>query len=387
MKLTKPSWKYIARKTLREFTDDQCTDLAAALTYYAVLALFPALLALVSLLGLFGQQGKTGELVGVLSEMGAGSVADTIKEPLQQLTENSSAGLALVIGIVGALWSASGYVGAFGRAMNRIYEIREGRPFWKLRPLMIVITLAAVILAGLVAIGLVVSGPLARAIGDAIGLGETAVTVWNIAKWPVLLGLAALVVAILYYATPNVKQPKFRWISVGAAVAIVTWVTRVGVVRAIRLAVLQLQQNLRVAGRGDHLPALVVDHQPGVAVRRGTGRRNGTRPPVAGRYPRRTGTATPGPGHPGHRQDRRQGRPRHRTGRTTPPQPRQHRHHQRKRLIGSYCDDGQPRQLVAAGRDSPAAPPTRCGSSPAPSRSVLQVSHRGRPASGLNPMG
>src|SRR6476659_4409931 len=224
VKLTKPSWKYIARKTVREFSDDQCTDLAAALTYYAVLALFPALLALVSLLGLFGQQGKTGELVGVLSELGAGSVADTISKPLQELTESSSAGLALVIGIVGALWSASGYVGAFGRAMNRIYEIREGRPFWKLRPLMIVITLAAVILAGLVAIGLVVSGPLARAIGDAIGLGETAVTVWNIAKWPVLLGLAALVVAILYYATPNVKQPKFRWISVGAAVAIVTWV-------------------------------------------------------------------------------------------------------------------------------------------------------------------
>ena len=224
VQLTKPSWKYIARKTVREFSDDQCTDLAAALTYYAVLALFPALLALVSLLGLFGQQGKTGELIRVLSDMGAGSVADTISKPLQELTENSSAGLALVIGIAGALWSASGYVGAFGRAMNRIYEIREGRPFWKLRPLMIVITLAAVILAGLVAIGLVVSGPLARAIGDAIGLGETAVTVWNIVKWPVLLGLAALVVAILYYATPNVRQPKFRWISVGAAVAIIVWV-------------------------------------------------------------------------------------------------------------------------------------------------------------------
>ncbi len=108
--------------------------------------------------------------------------------------------------------------------MNRIYKIQEGRPFWKLRPLMIVITLAAVILAGLVAIGLVVSGPLARAIGDAIGLGDTAVTVWGIVKWPVLLGLAAVVVAILYYATPNIKQPKFRWISLGAVVAIITWV-------------------------------------------------------------------------------------------------------------------------------------------------------------------
>jgi len=222
--LTKPSWKYIARKTIREFSDDECTDLAAALTYYAVLALFPALLALVSLLGLVGQKGKTEELINVLSDMGAGSVADTIREPLQQLSQTSTAGIGLVIGIAGALWSASGYVGAFGRAMNRVYEIKEGRPFWKLRPLMIIITLAAVILAGVVAIGLVVSGPVARAIGDAFGLGETAVTVWGIIKWPVLLFLAALVVAILYYATPNVKQPKFRWISIGAGIAIVTWV-------------------------------------------------------------------------------------------------------------------------------------------------------------------
>lgn len=223
-KLTKPTWKYIARKTLREFSDDQCTDLAAALTYYAVLALFPALLAVVSLLGIFGQAGKTDQLIDVLSQMGAGSVADTIKGPLEQLTANSSAGLALIIGIAGALWSASGYVGAFGRAMNRIYEIDEGRPFWKLRPLMIIITLAAVILAGLVAVGLVVSGPLAQAIGDAIGLGDTAVTVWGIVKWPVLLALAAVVVAILYYATPNVEQPTFKWISLGAVVAIITWV-------------------------------------------------------------------------------------------------------------------------------------------------------------------
>ncbi len=222
--LKRPSWKYIAGKTIREFGDDQCTDLAAALTYYAVLALFPALLALVSLLGLIGQQSTTEQLVGILDDIGAGSVGDTIREPLEQLTQNSAAGLGLIIGLAGALWSASGYVGAFGRAMNRVYEIEEGRPFWKLRPLMIVITLAAVILAGVVAIGLVVTGPVSRAIGDAIGLGDTAVTVWNIVKWPVLAALAALVVAILYYATPNVKQPKFRWISIGAALAIITWI-------------------------------------------------------------------------------------------------------------------------------------------------------------------
>ena len=221
--LTGPSWKYVARKTIREFFDDQCTDLAAALTFYSVLALFPALLALVSLLGLVGQQGKSEVFINLLSAMGADSVADTIRGPLNQLSQTSTAGLAFIIGIAGALWSASAYVGAFGRAMNRVYGIEEGRPFWKLRPLMIIITLASVILAGLVAIGLVVSGPLAVAIGDALGLTETALTIWNIVKWPILLALAALVVAILYYATPNVEQPKFRWISVGAVVAIVTW--------------------------------------------------------------------------------------------------------------------------------------------------------------------
>src|SRR6478735_7308738 len=219
-----PAWKYVLGKTVREFSADECTDLAAALTYYSVLALFPGLLALVSLLGIVGQQGKTQALLDGLSDAGAGAAAGMIAGPLQELTQSSAAGFGLVIGIVGALWSASGYVGAFGRAMNRIYAVPEGRPFWKLRPLMMVITVGAVVLAGLVAIGLVVSGPVARAVGDAIGLGDAAVTVWGVVKWPVLLGLAAVVVAILYYATPNIKQPQFRWISLGAVVAIITWV-------------------------------------------------------------------------------------------------------------------------------------------------------------------
>lgn len=222
--LTTPSWRFILRKTVREFSTDDCTDLAAALTYYAVLALFPGLLALVSLLGLVGQAGNTQALTDVLSDVGAGSAADTISSQIDQLTQSPATGIGLVVGILGALWSASGYVGAFGRAMNRMYEVDEGRPFYKLRPLQVVITLGAVVLAGLVAIGLVVSGPVARAVGDAIGLGDTAMTVWGIVKWPVLLALAALAIAILYYATPNVKQPRFRWISVGALVAIVVWV-------------------------------------------------------------------------------------------------------------------------------------------------------------------
>jgi membrane protein len=223
--LTKRSLFYVLRKTVREFQQDQCTDLAAALTYYAVLSLFPALLVLVSLLGVFGQGQQT---VDTVLELAAGVVPsdamDLLRRPIEQLVQSPSAGVALITGALAALWSASGYVGAFGRAMNRIYEIEEGRPVWKLRPLQLVLTLAGLVLAAAVAIMLVISGPVAEAVGNAIGAGSVAVTAWNIVKWPVILVCVVLAVAVLYYATPNVKQPKLRWISVGAAFAILMWI-------------------------------------------------------------------------------------------------------------------------------------------------------------------
>ena len=223
--ITKPSWRYTAKRAWAEFSSDHCTDLAAALTYYSVLALFPALLALVSLLGLFGQgESTTQTLLGMVRDLGQSDVANQLEGPIKQMTQTSSAGFALVAGVLGALWSASGYVGAFGRASNRIYEIDEGRPFWKLRPLQLLLTLVGIVLVGLVLVGLVVSGPVAETVGKTIGLGSTAVTVWSIAKWPVLLLVVVLLVAMLYHATPNVKQPKFRWVSIGAVVAIVVWV-------------------------------------------------------------------------------------------------------------------------------------------------------------------
>lgn len=221
----KASWGYILRKTMREFSKDQCTDLAAALTYYSVLALFPAVIALVSIIGLVGDGPKTVQaLLDILSQVGGASIADTLSEPMMSVSQSPGAGIALVIGLATALWSASGYVGAFGRAMNRMYEIGEGRPIWKLRPVLLLVTLLTVLLVALVAVALVISGPAAKAVGDAIGLGSAAVLAWNIAKWPVILGVVVLIVALLYYATPNVKQPRFRWISVGALVAILVWV-------------------------------------------------------------------------------------------------------------------------------------------------------------------
>jgi membrane protein len=161
--------------------------------------------------------------MGIVHDV-APSAANTMQDVVTQLTQSQAAGFGVVIGILGALWSASGYIGAFSRAMNRIYEIDEGRPFYKLRPMQLLVTLIVVIMAALVAIALVISGPVARAVGSAIGLGSTAVTVWNIVKWPVMLVVVIAIVAVLYYATPNIKQPKFKWISPGAVLAVVVWI-------------------------------------------------------------------------------------------------------------------------------------------------------------------
>ena len=219
------SWKYVSRTTIRQFQRDQCLDLAAGLTYYAVLASAPALLALVSLIGLLGDSQKiVDNILDIASSVLPAEVVDTLRPLVEQVAGNGNrAGIALIVGLVLALWSASGYVGAFGRAMNRIYEVEEGRPIWKLRPVMLLITAAVVIMAVLVVAALVLTGPVAEAIGDTLGIGSTTVTIWNIAKWPVVLALVVAIVAVLYHATPNVRQPKFRWLSIGALVAIIVW--------------------------------------------------------------------------------------------------------------------------------------------------------------------
>jgi membrane protein len=150
---------------------------------------------------------------------------DTFKGPIEQISSNrSGALLGLIFGIAAALWTASGYVGAFMRASNAIYEREEGRPFWILRPLQILVTLILVLMAALVVLSLVVTGPVASAIGSAVGLGDTAVTVWNIAKWPVMLVVVMVMLAILYWPSPNAKSAGFRWVSPGAVFAVVVWV-------------------------------------------------------------------------------------------------------------------------------------------------------------------
>jgi membrane protein len=214
------------KRTALEFQEDNLADWAAALTYYALLALFPALIAMVSLIGLVGNpQSTTRTLTEIVTELGPASAAETFKGPIESVASNQrAAGFALVLGLATALWSASAYVGAFMRASNVIYETPEGRPFWKLRPLQLVVTLVMIVLMALLALGLVLTGPIVNAIAGPVGFSDTAVTLWNIAKWPVMAAIFVLMVNLLYYASPNVKLRAFRWVTAGSVVAIVVWV-------------------------------------------------------------------------------------------------------------------------------------------------------------------
>ncbi len=218
-------WMATLKRTVSEFMEDNLTDWAAALTYYALLSLFPALIAMVSLIGIFGDPKTTTQsLTEIVTEIGPQSAADTFSGPIESIVSNqSAAGFAFVLGLALALWSASGYIGAFIRASNVIFETPEGRPFWKLRPLQLLVTLIMVLALALLALGLVLTGPVVDAIAGPIGLGDTAVSVWNVAKWPVMAAVFVLMIDLLYYASPNVKQRGFKWVTPGAILALLVW--------------------------------------------------------------------------------------------------------------------------------------------------------------------
>jgi membrane protein len=224
--LPKRSWWGVAKRAVLESKSDNITDWAAALTYYGVLSLFPALIVFLALLSLVGQDKNVIQaMTDIVNSLGAPGAADTLRKWVQSVVAGrSAAGGLLTFGLLGAIWSASGYIGALIRAMNAIYEVREGRKFYVLRPLQLVVTVVGVLLVSLIALSFVITGPVAKAIGDAVGLGDTAVTVWNIAKWPVILVIVALMIAALYHIAPNVKQPRFRWFTLGGALAVFLWI-------------------------------------------------------------------------------------------------------------------------------------------------------------------
>jgi membrane protein len=222
----RPGLLATVKRTFTEFSEDNMSDWAAALTYYGLLSLFPALIALVSIIGLFGDPAATTKTItDVVTKLGPSSAAQTFAGPVKSITSHrSAAGVLFFVGLGAALWSASGYVGAFMRAANVIYETPEGRPFWKLRPLQILVTLAMIVMLAALALGIVLTGPVVGAVGGALGVGSTAQTVWSIAKWPVMLVVVILMFGVLFHTAPNVKLPGFKWVTPGAVLAIVVWI-------------------------------------------------------------------------------------------------------------------------------------------------------------------
>lgn len=218
-------WGSVLKRTFKEFRADNLTDWAAALTYYGVLALFPALIALISIVGLLGQKTVNSLKSNIQSIPAAGQAKQVIINAITDISAHrGAAGLALILGLAIALWSASGYVGAFMRASNAIYETPEGRPFYRLRPLQILVTFVMLVLIALCAAAIVVTGPVATKVGQAVGLGSTAQTVFDIAKWPIILVVVSFIFSLLYFASPNVKQPGFKWITPGGVLAVIIWI-------------------------------------------------------------------------------------------------------------------------------------------------------------------
>lgn len=213
----------VLKRVRVEFGLDNGTDLAAALTYYAVLAAVPGLIVLLSILGITG--ASTHQLTVQVDKIAPGSMAEVINTLIKQAHSNQSgAGAAAVVGVIIALWSASGYVGAFMRAANRVYDIGEGRPIWKTAPLKLALTVFAVLMLVAMTGIVVLTGSVARTVGDTIGVGSTAVTIWDIAKWPILVVLISILLAVLFWAAPNAKQGSIKWISPGGVIATICWI-------------------------------------------------------------------------------------------------------------------------------------------------------------------
>jgi membrane protein len=213
----------VLKGTIREFKDDNLTDLAAALTYYGVLAIFPMIIVIVSVLGLIGSSA-TQPLITNLGKLAPGPAQQILSSAIRNVSSGrGTAGVLFIAGLLGSLWSASGYVGAFMRASNIVWDIEEGRPAWKTIPIRLAVTLVTVVLLTASALAVVFTGSLASQAGKVLGLGSSAVTVFGIVKWPIMLLIVSVILAVLYYAGPNVKQPGIRWVTPGSVLAVLLW--------------------------------------------------------------------------------------------------------------------------------------------------------------------
>ncbi|MEV4514295.1 YihY/virulence factor BrkB family protein [Dactylosporangium sp. NPDC049525] len=222
--LTKRSWIDVLKRTVKEFNNDNLTDWAAALTYYGVLSIFPGILVLLAVSGMLLTDTTQNAVLENAQELFPPSIAEPVTGAVDELKEGSgSAGILAIVGLLGAVWTASGYVGAFIRASNSIYDVPEGRPIWKVLPIRLGVTVVVGALIALAAMSIVFTGKFAEQVGGWIGLSKQAVQIWDIAKWPVLLLVVLLILAVLYYASPNARQTGFRWVTPGGGLAVLIW--------------------------------------------------------------------------------------------------------------------------------------------------------------------
>jgi membrane protein len=213
----------LLKRIAAEFSDDKLTHWAAALTYYGVLSIFPALIAIVAVLGVIGSSAIQ-PLIDNLGSVAPGPAKDILTSALEGAQQGNGAGLLFVVSLAGAIWAASGYISGFMDASNSIYDIEEGRSLWKKLPLRVGITILMLVLLTASAVAVVLTGPVAEQAGNLLGVGSSALAVWDIAKWPVLALIVSFMFALLYYAAPNVKQPGIGSVIPGGAVAVVLWV-------------------------------------------------------------------------------------------------------------------------------------------------------------------
>ena len=217
-------WKEVVRRLLSQVRDDNISLLSAGVAFYSMLSIFPALIALISILGLIGPSA-TQPLIDNLNAVAPGPAKQIFTSATQNIqSHQGAAGVVLIIGVALAVWSASGYVAAFMRAANAIYDIGEGRPIYKTLPVRVGTTIVLLLLLAISALAVVLTGGLAQQVGKLLGIGQTVVDVWDIAKWPVLLLVVSFMFSLLYWAAPNVKQPGVRWLTPGGLIAVLIWI-------------------------------------------------------------------------------------------------------------------------------------------------------------------
>ncbi|GAB2461297.1 membrane protein [Conyzicola lurida] len=222
--LPRAAFRHAATRAWHGFMLHRGIDSAAALTYFATLAIFPGALVVVSAFAISSdRQRAVDSILAVVGDVGTDSTVETLRAPLHEFLSLTNPGIALAAGLLLLLWTLSAYATAFGRAMNSVYEVQEGRQFWKFRGLMMLVTLVLMVAFGAIIVILLVTPRVIDAIGDDYGFSEPWMSVWNVGKWPLLAVLAVLVVAVLYYFTPNVRHSRLRWVSWGAVFAIVVW--------------------------------------------------------------------------------------------------------------------------------------------------------------------